>query len=88
MNRSSHLSTETGEAQRTKRGREIYKQRGQSVEAVFGQMAMRGLNEFLLRGRRGAGGEWALFTTTHNLLKLWRAGWNPGPTLAPVPSGP
>lgn len=61
---------------RTKRGVARYKQRGR-VEAVFGQMHMRGLSSFLLRGREGAGTEWSLFSATHNLLKLWRAGWRP-----------
>ncbi|TVR62587.1 MAG: hypothetical protein EA422_11035 [Gemmatimonadales bacterium] len=59
---------------RTKRGAQAYKQHSQ-VEAVFGQMEMRGLNTFLLRGKKGAGGEWALFSATHNLLKLWRSNW-------------
>jgi len=46
-----------GRKLRTKRGRKIYKERSTSVEPVFGQMAMRGLNEFLLRGLEGAKGE-------------------------------
>jgi len=62
---------------RTKRGRDIYKERSTTVEPVFGQMAMRGLNDFLLRGLAGAKTEWSLFAATHNLLKLWRAGWRP-----------
>jgi transposase len=57
---------------RTKRGQAIYRQRGCSVEAVFGQMEGRGLNRFWLRGLRKVQGEWSLFCTTHNLLKLWR----------------
>jgi len=74
---------------RTKRGRAIYKERSTSVEPVFGQMAMRNLNDFLLRGLRGAKGEWSLFSATHNLLKLWRAGWRPpaapaAPVVAPA----
>ena len=32
----------------TKRGRAAYKQRGATIEAVFGQMVMRGLVRFLL----------------------------------------
>lgn len=70
---------------RTKRGAETYKQRGQ-VEAVFGQMDTRGLSSFLLRGRRGASGEWSLFSATHNLLKLWRAGWCPPTSAGPEPA--
>lgn len=70
---------------RTKRGRKIYKERSQSVEPVFGQMVMRGLGDFLLRGTKGASGEWSLFSATHNLLKLWRAGWRPTHTVASAP---
>ena len=62
----------------TEEGRTSYKKRGQSVEAVFGQMHERGLNRFLLRSKRGAGTEWSLWCMTHNLLKLWRAGWTAG----------
>lgn len=58
---------------RTKRGQEVYRQRGSSVEPVFGQMQGRGLNGFLLRGVHKVRGEWSLFCTTHNILKLWRS---------------
>lgn len=73
---------------RTKRGRETYKERSSSVEPVFGQMVMRGLADFLLRGLDGASGEWSLFNGTHNLLKLWRAGWSPAQRagLPPLPA--
>ncbi|MEA3239273.1 MAG: IS1182 family transposase [Candidatus Bipolaricaulota bacterium] len=59
----------------TKRGREAYKQRGSTIEAVFGQMVMRGLVRFMLRGSKKVRAEWSLWCTTHNLLKLWRSGW-------------
>jgi len=59
----------------TKRGHEAYKQRGSTIEPVFGQMVMRGLVRFLLRGSKKARAEWSLWCTTHNLLKLWRSGW-------------
>jgi myosin heavy subunit len=62
---------------RTKRGRGIYRKRSQSVEPVFGQHVMRGLDRFLLRGEKGAQAEWSLFSATHNLLKLWRSGLGP-----------
>ncbi len=62
----------------TKRGREAYKQRGSTIEAVFGQMVMRGLVRFLLRGAKKVSAEWSLWCTTHNLLKLWRSGWRAG----------
>lgn len=53
-------------------GRKAYAQRGTTIEPVFGQMVMRGLERFRLRGRKKAGLEWSLWCTTHNLLKLWR----------------
>lgn len=59
----------------TQAGRKIYKQRGSTIEPVFGQMHERGLNRFLLRGDENAGAEWNLFCTTHNILKLWRSGF-------------
>jgi transposase len=61
---------------RTKRGREIYRQRSQSVEPVFGQHVNRGLDRFMLRGEEGAAAEGSLFSATHNLLKLWRTRWD------------
>lgn len=48
-----------------------------SVEPVFGQHVNRGCDSFLLRGTTGASAEWSLFSATHNLLKLWRSGWEP-----------
>lgn len=54
------------------------------MEAVFGQMVMRGLGHFILRGQQGAGGEWSLFSLSHNLLKLWRAGGQAGSGAQPV----
>ena len=62
----------------TKRGREAYKQRGATIEPVFGQMVMQGLVRFLLRGSKKVRAEWSLWCTTHNLLKLWRSGWRAG----------
>ena len=62
----------------TKRGKEAYRQRGSTIEAVFGQMVMRGLARFLLRGLEKVRAEWSLWCTTHNLLKLWRSGWRAG----------
>ncbi len=59
---------------RTKRGRAAYKERGSTIEPVFGQMEMRGLSRFQLRGKAKVRLEWSLWCTTHNLLKLWRAG--------------
>jgi transposase len=60
---------------RTQRGRAVYRQRSGTIEPVFGQMVMRGLTRFLLRGYAKVKAEWSLWCSTHNLLKLYRAGW-------------
>jgi hypothetical protein len=58
---------------RTKKGRKIYKERGKSIEPVFGQIKeARGFKRFSLRGRKKVKREWSLIAMTHNLLKLWR----------------
>ena len=57
-----------------KKGRLVYALRKQIVEPVFGQIKhVRGLRQFLLRGLEKVKGEWSLWCTTHNLLKLWAA---------------
>ncbi len=57
----------------TKKGRVTYGRRKEIVEPVFGQMKRgRGLRQFLLRALRKVQGEWALWTLTHNMLKMWR----------------
>ena len=59
----------------TKRGRRLYKTRGQTVEPVFGQIKDgRGCDRFMRRGEQACASEWKLLCTTHNLLKLWRSG--------------
>jgi transposase len=58
----------------TERGKAAYKQRGSTIEPVFGQMVMRNLTRFWLRGVAKVKGEWSLWCTSHNILKLWRAG--------------
>jgi hypothetical protein len=58
---------------RTKTGRAVYAKRKTIVEPVFGQTKEgRGLRRFLLRGLEQVHGEWTLWSTTHNLLKLFR----------------
>jgi hypothetical protein len=58
---------------RTKAGRAVYAKRKTIVEPVFGQTKEgRGLRRFLLRGLEQVHGEWTLWSTTHNLLKLFR----------------
>lgn len=59
----------------TKQGRKTYRNRGSTVEPVFGQIKEeRGMREFLLRGIGKARAEWKLICATHNILKLWRSG--------------
>jgi transposase len=59
----------------TKRGRALYKKRGQIVEPVFGQIkTCRGIQKFMRRGFVACAQEWKLICATHNLLKLWRSG--------------
>lgn len=58
----------------TMRGKSLFKKRATTVEPVFGQMVMRDLNRFLLRGLHKVRAEWAIWCLTHNLLKLWRSG--------------
>jgi len=59
---------------RTRAGQAIYGLRKQLPEPVFGRMKRgRGLRQFLLRGLEKVNGEWLLWCTGHNLLKLWSA---------------
>jgi len=59
---------------RTKKGARIYGLRKQIPEPVFGQMKRcRNLKQFLLRGVEKVDGEWSLWCTGHNLIKIWAA---------------
>ena len=67
----------------TRRGRQRYALRMETVEPVFGQIkAGRGFRQFLLRGLEKVNAEWSLICTGHNpesssgqaLLKLFRCG--------------
>ena len=72
---------------RTKRGRQRYGLRKQTVEPVFGQIKQgRGLRQFLLRSLEKVNREWLLICTGHNLLKLFRFG--AGPTTKARGNGP
>jgi transposase len=63
---------------RTPAGKKVYSKRKETVEPVFGQIKeARGIRRFLLRGLGSVQAEWSLICTTHNLLKLFRSGWNP-----------
>ncbi len=66
---------------RTLKGRGIYSKRKQVVEPVFGQIkAVRRFDRFSFRGLNKAAAEWDLVCLTHNLLKLFRSGWQPQTT--------
>jgi transposase len=55
----------------TERGSELYKQRAQLIEPIFGNTKHnRGFIRFARRGRSAARTEWRLIATTHNLRKL------------------
>jgi hypothetical protein len=57
---------------RTKRGREEYRKRSQTIEPVFGQIKSgRGIDAFYGGTLVSARGEWNLICATHNLLKLF-----------------
>ncbi len=59
----------------TKRGRQRYALRMETVGPVFGQIKQgRGSRQFLLRGLEKVNSEWSLICTGHNLLKLFRFG--------------
>ena len=59
-------------------GRTVYTLRKAIVEPVFGQIkAGRGFRRFAFRGQAKVTAEWLLICLTHNLLKLFRAGWTP-----------
>jgi transposase len=58
----------------TLRGHGLYARRKAIVEPPFGQIKhARGFRQFLRRGLRAVGEEWALICTRHNLLKLYGA---------------
>jgi transposase len=59
---------------RTPEGRAVYARRKVIVEPVFGQVReTQGFQRFLLRGLRGAKGEYLLTCAAHNLRKLHKA---------------
>jgi transposase len=61
---------------RTQKGRATYSKRKQIVEPVFGQIKEpRGFRRFSLRGLANVTCEWDLISLTHNLLKLFRSGY-------------
>jgi hypothetical protein len=62
----------------TAAGHAVYALRKAIVEPVFGQIkGPRGFRRFSFRGLAKVQAEWQLICLTHNLLKLFRAGWRP-----------
>jgi transposase len=62
----------------TAAGHAVYALRKALVEPVFGQIKEgRGFRRFSFRGLAKVQAEWLLICLTHNLLKLFRAGWTP-----------
>ena len=58
----------------TPEGQARYRRRQQIVEPVFANIKfLRRIDRFQRRGLRACRAEWKLITSTHNLLKLWRA---------------
>ncbi len=56
----------------TDRGRELYRQRRQSIEPMFGHTKHnRQFTHFHRRGRAAVRMEWRLLMMTHNLTKLY-----------------
>jgi len=61
---------------RTKKGRATYAKRKHIVEPVFGQIKeARGFRRFSLRGLENVTCEWDIVCLTHNMLKLFRSGF-------------
>ena len=60
----------------TPEGKAIYARRKAIVEPVFGQIKEeRGFRRFSFRGLVKVTAEWMVICLTHNLLKLFRSGW-------------
>jgi len=59
-------------------GKQLYRQRGATIEAIFGQTKHnRRVDRFQRRGQAACRSEWRLIAATHNLLKYWQAAWTP-----------
>ena len=71
----------------TERGSELYRQRGQLIEPIFGHTKHnRGFIRFHRRGRAAARTEWRLIATTHNLRQAPPALHRRGHLTAPPPA--
>ena len=59
--------------------KELYKRRKTIVEPVFGQIkeSVLSFNRFTFRGLANVKREWDFLCAIHNLMKLYRSGWQP-----------
>jgi hypothetical protein len=58
---------------KTKKGKEVYKKRKETVEPVFGIIKhVMGFRQFMLRGKEKVNTEWSLMITAYNFKKLHR----------------
>ena len=59
----------------TQEGKELYRQRKQTIEPVFGIIkSTMGFRQFMLRGKAKANLEWTLVTLSYNLKRLFHMG--------------
>ena len=73
---ASSLLEQMKQKLKTESGRAVYRRRKAIVEPVFGQIKeRRGFRRFSFRGLEKVRAEWKLICLTHNLLKLFRSGW-------------
>jgi len=71
-NRRSEKFQAMDQKLKTQEGKELYGLRKTIIEPVFGQMKYcHGLSEFMLRGLNKVKGEFSLWCSAHNLLKLY-----------------
>lgn len=60
-----------------KEGKKLYRKRSITVEPVFGHIKeVLGFDRFMRRGFNACICEWKLICTVHNILKLWRYGFD------------
>lgn len=63
---------------KSEHGRALYRQRKHAIEPIFGQIKHnRRIDRFQRRGIDACRSEWRLITSTHNILKLYRAATTP-----------
>jgi transposase len=78
MPKSATITDRMTRKLQTIKGRLIYEKRKHIVEPVFGQIKeARGFRRFSFRGLKSVTDEWDLICLTHNLMKLYRSGWQP-----------